>query len=85
MNQQQALEILVKAVEIAQSKGAYSLDDAAVLKTAIDVFRPKEEAPKPQPQPEVEPTIEMSPGTSPEVKNVVKDVLKEIKKDKKKK
>ena len=35
MNQQQALEILVKAVEIAQSKGAYSLDDAAVLKTAI--------------------------------------------------
>jgi hypothetical protein len=38
MNENQALEILIKTALVAQAKGALSLDDAVVVKQAIDVF-----------------------------------------------
>jgi hypothetical protein len=38
MNKNQALEILIETALIAQAKGALSLDDAVVVKQAIDVF-----------------------------------------------
>lgn len=38
MNEQQALETLVKGVQLAQQKGVYSLQDAAVIAQAVSVF-----------------------------------------------
>lgn len=56
LNQEQALNILINGVKIAQTKGAYTLDDAVTIKQAIDVFMPQdarvapkaEEAPLPE-------------------------------------
>ena len=48
MNTNQGLEILIKAVNIAQSKGAYTLDEARIIADAIGVFVKKEE-PKEEP------------------------------------
>ena len=41
LNQQQALNILVQAVRIAQSKGAFTLEDAELVSRAIKLFIPK--------------------------------------------
>lgn len=41
LNQQQALQILVDAARIAQSKGIFSLDDAELVNKAIKAFLPK--------------------------------------------
>jgi hypothetical protein len=38
LNPQQALNVLVQAVKIAQSKGAYTLEDAEVIAKAVKVF-----------------------------------------------
>lgn len=38
MNQQQALEILINAVRVAQKRGAFELEEAAVLLEAIKKF-----------------------------------------------
>lgn len=38
LNQNQALEVLVKTALLAQSKGILSLEDAVIVKQAIDVF-----------------------------------------------
>ena len=43
LNQEQSLNLLVQAVRVAQSKGAYSLEDAALLSQAIAVFTPPAE------------------------------------------
>lgn len=43
MTQEQALGVLVQGVKIGQSKGAYTLEDAALLAQAIAVFMPKQE------------------------------------------
>lgn len=51
MDQNKALEILINVAIVAQSKGVLSLDDAVVVKQAIDVFIPKKEA-------EIEPETE---------------------------
>ena len=40
LTQQQALSILVQAANFAQSKGAFSLDDAAIIAKAVKVFAP---------------------------------------------
>jgi len=40
LNGQQALNILVQAVRIAQSKGAYTLEDAEVISKAVKIFAP---------------------------------------------
>lgn len=41
LNQQQALQVLVDAARIAQSKGVFSLDDAELVNKAIRAFTPK--------------------------------------------
>lgn len=41
LNQQQALQILVDAAKIAQSKGIFTLDDAELVNKAIKAFLPK--------------------------------------------
>lgn len=46
MDQNKALEILINVAVAAQAKGVLSLDDAVVVKQAIEVFIPKEEAEK---------------------------------------
>lgn len=43
MDTNKALQILVQAVQLAQSKGAYTLDEAKILAEAIAVFVKKEE------------------------------------------
>jgi len=45
LNPQQAINILVQAVQLGQKSGVYSLDDAALIKTAVDVFVKKEDQP----------------------------------------
>lgn len=50
MNQEQALSVLIQAARVAQSKGAFTLEDAKVIAEAISVFVPA------QPQPEGEVT-----------------------------
>ena len=41
LNQQQALQVLVDAAKVAQSKGIFSLDDAELVNKAIKAFIPK--------------------------------------------
>ena len=67
LNQQQALNVLIQAVRIAQGKGAFTLEDAELVAKAIKVFVPptpvaeegedpiinKDEAPQP-----TEPVVE---------------------------
>lgn len=43
LTKEQAISVLVSATKIGQAKGAYTLEDASVIKTAIDVLSPKEE------------------------------------------
>ena len=38
--QNQALNVLVNAVRLAQKRGAFNLDEAAVIGTAVGVFSP---------------------------------------------
>ena len=40
MDQQQALTVLVQAAQVAQSKGAFTLQEAGVLAQAIAAFDP---------------------------------------------
>ena len=40
LNQQQALQVLVDAARIAQSKGLFTLDDAELVNKAIKAFVP---------------------------------------------
>lgn len=40
MNQDQALSVLIQAARVAQSKGAFTLEDAKVIAEAISVFVP---------------------------------------------
>lgn len=57
MNQQQALEVLINAVRIAQKRGAFELEEAPVLAEAVKVFMPQEEA-KPEGESEATPEVE---------------------------
>ncbi len=43
MDQNQALNTLVQAVNLAQQRGAYNLKEAAVLASAVQVFTPPAE------------------------------------------
>jgi hypothetical protein len=40
LSQDQALSVLIQAVRIAQSKGAYTLEDAKVIADAVAIFVP---------------------------------------------
>ncbi len=50
MNQNEALNVLVQAVNLAQSKGAYSLQEAAAITQAVSTFITTEPAPLPIPE-----------------------------------
>ena len=43
LTQEQSLNLLVQAVRVGQAKGAYSIEDAALLAQAIAVFTPPAE------------------------------------------
>ena len=43
MDQNQALNTLVQAVNLAQQRGAFNLKEAAVLSSAVEVFTPPAE------------------------------------------
>lgn len=43
MTQEEAIKILIQVANVAQSKGALSLEDAVVVKQAIDTFIQKPE------------------------------------------
>jgi hypothetical protein len=43
LNQQQALNVLIRAAQVAQSKGAFTLDDAELVNKAVRTFIPKEQ------------------------------------------
>lgn len=48
MTQQEAINILINVAKLAQKAGALSLDDAVVVKSAIDAFvKPQEEVETP--------------------------------------
>ena len=51
MEQNQALQLLVAAVEKAQANGVYTLEESAALAQAVNAFRPAE-------QPELVPDTE---------------------------
>tara|TARA_Y100000310_G_scaffold332188_1_gene407303 strand:- start:303 stop:482 length:180 start_codon:yes stop_codon:yes gene_type:complete len=57
MDQNQALQLLVAAVEKAQSSGVYTLDESAALAQAVAAFRPAEQPEQPT-QPELVPDVE---------------------------
>ena len=44
MNQNDALSVLVQAVNLAQAKGAYSLQEAAMITQAVTAFTSTEQA-----------------------------------------
>jgi len=51
MKQNEALEVLVKSALLAQSKGIFTLDDAVIVKQAIDTFKqPVDEMGKVEPE-----------------------------------
>ena len=43
MNQEKAIQVLIQGCLVAQSKGAFTLDDAVLVKEAIEHFAPKKE------------------------------------------
>ena len=44
LTQDQALGVLIQAVRIAQSKGAFTLEDAEIVAKAVKVFAPAQPA-----------------------------------------
>lgn len=40
---QEAVQVLVQGVQIGQSKGVYSFEDAAIIKSALDFLKQKPE------------------------------------------
>lgn len=44
LNQAQAVNVLIQAARIAQSKGAFTLEDAELVAQAIKVFIPEEKS-----------------------------------------
>lgn len=46
MEQNKALEVLIQVSLLAQSKGVLSLDEAVIVKEAIEAFKPVEEPAK---------------------------------------
>jgi len=41
MDQQQALSVLIQAANLAQTRGAYNLQEASTIASAVTVFTPK--------------------------------------------
>jgi hypothetical protein len=60
---QQALGILIQGIRIAQSKGAFTLEDAEVLSQAVKLFQPEQPAvPAPAPDQASEKPAEQIPA-----------------------
>ena len=59
---QQALNVLVQAVKLGQSKGAYSLEDAEVIAKAVKVFATQETEAETQAPPETEADVAKAPA-----------------------
>jgi hypothetical protein len=51
MNQNEALNILIRAAELANKRGTYSLKESQQIAAAVDAFQEQQE---PQPEPEKE-------------------------------
>ena len=69
LNQTQALNVLIQAARIAQSKGAFTLEDAELVAKAIKVFVPPTEATKEGEDPVINKDEEATP-TEPVVEKV---------------
>ena len=54
MDQNQALQLLVAAVQKAQANGVFSLDESAALAQAVAAFRQSEELAQPELVPDTE-------------------------------
>ena len=63
LNPQQAISVLIQAVNFAQSKGVYSLEDAEILSKAVKVFV-KKEAPAETPAGETQPVAETTEASN---------------------
>ena len=50
MDTQKAIQVLIQGCQIAQAKGAFTLDDAVIVKQAIDVFLKPSVEPKTPPE-----------------------------------
>ena len=59
MTQDQALNTLIQAAIVAQSKGAFTLDEASLVNDAVKAFKPQDVPQEPQPE---------SPDETPEPK-----------------
>ncbi len=59
MNQEQALSVLIQAARVAQSKGAFTLEDAKVIAEAIAIFVPAQ--PQAEEATESTPEVEQAP------------------------
>ena len=57
MDQQQALTVLVQAAQVAQSKGAFSLQEAGIVAQAVAAFTPAEPPQVEDPSEEVEESV----------------------------
>ena len=56
---QGAVQVLVQGVQIAQAKGVYSFDDAAIIKSALDFLKTKPEGEDSEEAPQME-AVEVS-------------------------
>lgn len=66
LTQAQAVNVLIQAARIAQSKGAFTIEDAEIVSKAIKAFTP------PQSETNTEPTIDESSDET------VKPVLEKV-------
>ena len=67
LTQQQALNVLAQAVQVAQSRGAYKFKESALIGQALDVFMP-EPAPEAAAAESTEESAEAAPEAAADTK-----------------
>ena len=70
LNGQQALNVLIQAVRIAQGKGAFTIEDAEIISKAIKVFVP--------PTPAGEEGTDTDPVVNEEVETPAEPVMTKV-------
>ena len=60
MKQEDAIKVLIQVALLAQSKGVLALNDAVIVKSAIDLLSPKEELSKVEGTKEIDQNINKS-------------------------
>ena len=60
MSQEEALNVLVQAARISQSKGVFNLDEAALVAQAVNAFVESEPEAESEAESEVEPEVELT-------------------------